>query len=97
MRFMLGIVVLILTPVISLAQAPSTDGPPGFVLWNSELIDSTADRLEQELGDKHMVYQTIGNYPGHSMYRFLEARRVHRNFMKQNLISMSVGVVMRHS
>ena len=74
MRFMLGIVVLILTPVMTLAQAPSTDGPPGFVLWNSELIDSTADRLEQELGDKHMVYQTIGNYPGHSMYLVLRGK-----------------------
>jgi mannose-6-phosphate isomerase-like protein (cupin superfamily) len=71
---MLSLTILILTPAISLAQTPSTDGPPGFVLWNSESIESTADRLEQELGDKHMVYQTIGNYDGHSMYLVLRGK-----------------------
>jgi len=55
-------------------QTPSTEGPPGFVMWNSELIESTADRLEQELGEKHMVYQTIGNYEGHSMYLVLRGK-----------------------
>ena len=67
MKLIFSIAALILIPAISLAEAPVTDGPLGFVLWNSELIQTTADRLEKELGDKHMVYQTIGNYEGHSM------------------------------
>ena len=74
MRVMPSIAVFLLTPAISLAQTPSTDGPPGFVLWNSKLIETAADRLEQELGDKHMVYRVIGHYTGHSMYLVLRGK-----------------------
>jgi mannose-6-phosphate isomerase-like protein (cupin superfamily) len=74
MKFLISIAVILLTSSISFAEAPITDGAPGFVLWNSELIQSTADRLEKELGDKHMVYQTIGNYQGHSMYLVLRGK-----------------------
>ncbi|MBT7953391.1 MAG: hypothetical protein HN764_17320 [Gammaproteobacteria bacterium] len=74
MKLIFSIAALILIPAISLAEAPVTDGPLGFVLWNSELIQTTADRLEKELGDKHMVYQTIGNYEGHSMYLVLRGK-----------------------
>ena len=74
MRLTLIIILLILTSLASHAQSPSTDGPPGFVLWNKDLIEATANRLEKELGDKHMVYQTIGNYKGHSMYLVLRGK-----------------------
>lgn len=74
MKFLLSIAALLLTSSISYAEDPNTDGPLGFVLWNSQLIQSTADRLEKELGDKHMVYQTIGNYEGHSMYLVLRGK-----------------------
>jgi mannose-6-phosphate isomerase-like protein (cupin superfamily) len=74
MRFKFMLVALLLLPMTVAAQQPNSDGPPGFVLWDSELIESTADRLEQELGDKHMVYQSIGNYEGHSMYLVLRGR-----------------------
>ena len=53
------------------APAPS---PEGYVLWQSSHVDSVADRLERELGDQDMVWETVGNYEGHSVYLVLRGR-----------------------
>lgn len=52
----------------------ATDGPLGHVLWSAAVVDAAADRLEQTLGDKALVWETIGNYPGHSVYLVLRGR-----------------------
>ncbi len=45
--------------------------PPGFVLWTAPRLQEAADRLERTIGDKALVFETIGNYPGHSVYLVL--------------------------
>ena len=47
------------------------DGIAGFVLWDEKRVEAIADRLELELGDKPLVYETVGNYDGYSMYLVL--------------------------
>ena len=48
--------------------------PEDYVRWDSAYIQSVADRLETELGDKAMVWETIGNYDGHSLYLVLRGK-----------------------
>ena len=74
MRINLITALLMLTPAFLQAQSTSIVEIAGVSLWDSELIEATANRLEQELGDKKMVYETIGNYPGHSMYLVLRGK-----------------------
>ena len=54
------------------AQEPS--GPAGFVLWTSADVDAIGDRLEREIGDRAMVYETIRNEDGHSVYYVLRGQ-----------------------
>lgn len=61
----------LLLPSVSQGQSSSTDGLEGFVLWDSPRVEASADRLEKELGDKALVWETIGNYEGHSIYLVL--------------------------
>ena len=49
-------------------------GPEGYVRWNSEYIQAVADRLEARLGDETLVWETIGNYDGHSVYLVLRGK-----------------------
>ena len=44
------------------------DPPPGFVLWPSAEVETIANRLEREIGDRAMVYETVRNDDGHSVY-----------------------------
>jgi hypothetical protein len=46
----------------------------GYVRWDSDYIQQVADRLENELGDKALVWETVGNYEGHSIYLVLRGR-----------------------
>jgi len=48
--------------------------PEGYVRWDSAYVQLIADRLETELGDKSMVWETIGNYDGHSLYLVLRGK-----------------------
>lgn len=48
--------------------------PEDYVRWDSAYIQSIADRLEKELGDKSMVWETIGSYDGHSLYLVLRGK-----------------------
>lgn len=70
MQLNLFMALLLLTPVISQAQTAATD----FPLWDAERIEAAADRLEQEIGDQEIVWETIGNYEGHSMYLVLRGK-----------------------
>ena len=54
------------------AQEPG--GPEGFVLWQSADVDAIGDRLEREIGDRAMVYETIRNEDGHSVYYVLRGQ-----------------------
>lgn len=68
---------VLLASTATLAQATSTEsveGPEGYVLWNADRVERAANRLERELGDKAMVYETIGNYEGHSIYLVLRGK-----------------------
>jgi len=51
-----------------------SEEPEDYVRWDSAYIQSVADRLETELGDKALVWETVGNYDGHSMYLVLRGR-----------------------
>lgn len=57
----------------SSASSPM-DGPLGHIHWSAAVVDAAADRLEETLGDKALVWETIGNYPGHSVYLVLRGR-----------------------
>lgn len=54
--------------------SPATELPENYVLWNAGVVDAAADRLEQTLGDKALVWETVGNYTGHSVYLVLRGR-----------------------
>ena len=56
--------------VAAVSQSPATvDGPPtGFVIWPSAEVEAIANRLEREIGDRAMVYETVPNDDGHSVY-----------------------------
>ena len=62
------------------SQAPATpppggEPPPGPISCPaSGGLTAAADNLERTIGDKAMVFETIGNYPGHSMYLVLRGR-----------------------
>ena len=40
----------------------------GFVMWPSAEVEAIANRLEREIGDRAMVYETVRNDDGHSVY-----------------------------
>ena len=71
MRLIL-MVLLLIVPTITSAQ--SIDGIAGFILRDKENLDAAADRLEERLGDKHLVFEIIGNHDGHSLYLVLRGR-----------------------
>ena len=74
MRLLRLVAILTLLPAASPAQSTSTDaveGPDGYVLWNANRVEAASARLDRALGDKPMVYETIGNYEGHSIYLVL--------------------------
>jgi mannose-6-phosphate isomerase-like protein (cupin superfamily) len=45
-----------------------------YVLWNAATVEEKADRLEESLGDKALVWETVGNYDGHSAYLVLRGK-----------------------
>jgi len=63
-----------LLPRTPWAQALQPEGPDGYVRWDSAHIQDVADRLERELGDNALVWETVGNYDGHSIYLVLRGR-----------------------
>lgn len=72
MRTFIIVFLLALTPTLSKAESPQT--PEGFVLWDAQRVKEAGDRLENQLGDKKIVYETVGTYKGHSMYLVLRGK-----------------------
>jgi len=48
--------------------------PEGFVRWDSAYIEEVANGLEKRLGDETLVWETVGNYDGHSVYPVLRGK-----------------------
>jgi mannose-6-phosphate isomerase-like protein (cupin superfamily) len=71
---LIGVTLALVIPSVSLSQSSSGDELEGFVLWSSDRVEAAADRLEKELGDKALVWETIGNYEGHSVYLVLRGK-----------------------
>ena len=74
------IVLASLTLVPALSNAQSTDAPMGFGLWTAAQIKEAGNRLEKELGDKKIVYETLGSYKGHSVYLVLRGKTADPEF-----------------
>ena len=68
-----AIILLFFYPLTVVAQS-ADDAPADYVLWNAAVVDAAAARLESSLGDKALVWETIGNYPGHSVYLVLRGK-----------------------
>jgi mannose-6-phosphate isomerase-like protein (cupin superfamily) len=56
------------------AQGQAKGGSQGYVYWDAARVEATAGRLEAQLGDREMVFETIGTYEGHSVYLVLRGR-----------------------
>ncbi|MCC3860190.1 hypothetical protein [Pseudemcibacter aquimaris] len=64
--------ILLFLPLSAIAQDDT--GIAGFILRSAGSLEEAADRLEERLGDKHLVYETIGNHEGHSLYLVLRGK-----------------------
>jgi len=73
-RWFLLILILPLSAAGQSDLSSATEIPENYVLWNAAVVEAAADRLEQTLGDKALVWETVGNYPGHSVYLVLRGR-----------------------
>ena len=62
------------SPSAARAQEKRAEGFPGFAIWTADRLAAAADNLEKTVGDKLLVFETIGNYAGHSMYLVLRGR-----------------------
>jgi mannose-6-phosphate isomerase-like protein (cupin superfamily) len=56
------------------------EDPAGFIVWNAAKVKEVADRLEKDLGDKPIVFETIGNWEGHSVYLVLRGKTAEAEF-----------------
>ena len=63
-----------LVSVAAYGQSDETAQPTDFVLWSALVVDEVADRLEATLDDKTLVWETVGNYDGHSVYLVLRGK-----------------------
>lgn len=55
-------------------QDDQTAPPPDYAFWSAMVVEEVADRLEESLGDKALVWETVGNYDGHSVYLVLRGK-----------------------
>ncbi len=76
MRTLIGLFLLTLLPALSNAQ--SAEAPKGFGLWNSPRIQELGDRLQKQIGDKEIAFETLGSYQGHSVYLVLRGKTARR-------------------
>ncbi len=66
---------LVLVAAMAVSQTAGEDRSlPGFVLWKTDILERSIARLDRELGDKPLVYETIGNYERHSVYLVLRGK-----------------------
>ena len=78
MRKLITLAMLALTSIAW--GADTNEAPVGFGLWNSAHLKEVGDRLEKELGDKRIVYETLGTYKGHSVYLVLRGKTAPAEF-----------------
>ena len=55
-------------------QDDQTVQPAEYAFWSAMVVDEVAERLEESLGDKALVWETVGNYDGHSVYLVLRGK-----------------------
>ncbi len=67
-------VIVVMMATSAYGQDHQANDPAGYVLWNTAAVEAAADRLEVSLGDKSLVWETIGNYEGHSVYLVLRGK-----------------------
>jgi hypothetical protein len=70
---------------VHVQQAGATangDDPAGFELWTSNRVKEASDRLEQNIGDKPILFETVGNWKGHSVYLVLRGKTADAEFHK---------------
>lgn len=70
---------MVLTLIITFSsgvhsQEQQKGSPAYFVFWNAATVEEVADKLEESLGDKALVWETVGNYEGHSAYLVLRGK-----------------------
>jgi mannose-6-phosphate isomerase-like protein (cupin superfamily) len=58
-------------------QGDKTAEPVDYAFWDALVVEETADRLEKSLGDRALVWETVGNYDGHSVYLVLRGKTGH--------------------
>jgi hypothetical protein len=73
-RIFFVVSMLALFPALAVAGDAASAPPPGFALWDTARIREAGNRLEKELGDKEIVFETLGTYQGHSVYLVLRGR-----------------------
>ena len=74
MRTLFVVMMLALSPALAAAADAPVAPPLGFALWDTAHIKEVGDRLEKELGDKEIVFETLGTHKGHSVYLVLRGR-----------------------
>ena len=63
-----------LISTVASGQDEQITEPADYVFWSAMVVDEVADRLEESLGDKSLVWETVGNYDGHSVYLVLRGK-----------------------
>jgi hypothetical protein len=86
----IGVVMMSLA-VAPAAQELSDDQPAGYVRWDSDYIQSVADGLEAKLKSNALVWETIGNYEGHSIYLVLR-RQTGNSEIHETESDVQIGV-----
>ncbi len=71
---MYRLLVMMLAAQGGVGSSTATESPDGYVHWDAARVEAAADRLENRLGNEAMVYETLGNYEGHSIYLVLRGR-----------------------
>jgi mannose-6-phosphate isomerase-like protein (cupin superfamily) len=64
--------VLALMPL--LARSAAAEAPAGFAQWSPAHLKEGGERLQKQIGDKNMVFETLGTYKGHSVYLVLRGK-----------------------
>jgi mannose-6-phosphate isomerase-like protein (cupin superfamily) len=66
-------------------QAParaSGDAPPEFAMWSADKVKEVSERLEKNIGTQSIIFETVGNWAGHSVYLVLRAKTADAEFHK---------------
>jgi hypothetical protein len=51
-------------------------------LWSSDKVKEVSERLEKNIGDKSILFETVGNWQGHSVYLVLRGKTADAEFHK---------------